>query len=322
MPIELAPLRSFLVLSEELHFRRAATRLGITQPALSHQIRRLEEALGVTLFERTSRHVTLTNGGEALVIGARRVVTDVERAERHCRDAAAGGVGQLVLGSIGAALNSIVPPLIRALLDERPGTAVQVTQMDTPVQLAALRQGRLDIGIVRSAPPTPDIALIDLVPEPMIVVLPESHPLACRAVIDISDLREERFVLWPRSVSESFHDQVIGVCQRAGFSPRVTVEGTDIETQLGLVSAGLGVSLQPAGFAALRRVGVRFAALSPSPPSTWLQLARPRSDPPPVAQAFIELAERELSVRDWFGSIATPDDDARQCHPFGSRGEP
>src|ERR1700733_6975789 len=147
--MHLRGLNSFLVLSTELHFGRASARLGITQPALSYQIRRLEQDLDVVLFERTSRQVSLTPGGRALVASARRILTDVDRAERQCRDAARGGGDQLALGSIGAALNSIVPRLVGQLLAARPGIAVEMTQLDTPGQLGALREGRLDIGIVR-----------------------------------------------------------------------------------------------------------------------------------------------------------------------------
>jgi DNA-binding transcriptional LysR family regulator len=299
--MDMRALRSFLILSEELHFGRAATRAGITQPALSHQIARLEADLGVVLFERTSRRVALTDAGTALIVGARRILTDAERARRHCRDAAAGGAGQLALAAIGAALNSVVPALVRALRDEHPGMATQVTQMDTPVALGALRDGVVDVAIVRSAPDAPDVAIRDLIAEPMIAVLPESHPLAGREPLDVARLRDEDFVLWPRSVSESFHDQVIGVCQRAGFSPRVAMEATDIETQLGLVSAGIGVSLQPAGFAALRRVGVRFERLAPPVPKSMLQLAWLRREPSPAARALLELASTVLRRReDWF----------------------
>jgi DNA-binding transcriptional LysR family regulator len=299
--MDLRTLQCFLLLSEELHFGRAARRAGITQPALSHQIRRLEDELGVVLFQRTSRRVSLTDAGTALITGARRVLTDAERARRHCREAAAGGAGQLALASIGAGLNSIVPGLVRALRQERPGIAIHLTQMDTPVSLGALRDGRVDVAIVRSAPEVHGIAVRDLIAEPMVAALSDSHPLAGREPVDVSDLRDDDFVLWPRSVSESFHDQVIGVCQRAGFSPRVVMEGTDIETQLGLVSAGIGVLLMPAGFMALRRVGVTFSRLAPPVPTSMLQLAWLEREPSAAALAFIDLACREASrEHEWF----------------------
>jgi DNA-binding transcriptional LysR family regulator len=299
--VELRHLRYFVAVADELNFTRAAERLGVSQQVLSEQIRRLEDELGVVLFQRTSRRVSLTDAGTALITGARRVLTDAERARRHCHEAAAGGAGQLALASIGAALNSIVPGLVRTLRRERPGIAIHLTQMDTPVALGALRDGRVDVAIVRSAPEVHGIDVRDLLAEPMVAALSDDHPLADREAVDVSDLRDDDFVLWPRSVSESFHDQVIGVCQRAGFSPRVVMEGTDIETQLGLVSAGIGVLLMPAGFMALRRVGVVFARLAPPVPTSMLQLAWLDREPSAAARAFIDLACREGALEhEWF----------------------
>src|SRR5262245_828175 len=143
--MDTALLGSFLEVAYRLHFGNAAHYLGLTQPALTHQIRRLERQIGAALFERTSRQVRLTQAGEALVPHARRVLTDLERTIAHCRAIATGGVGHLTIGTIGAALNSISPALVRGLLDRLPGLAIQLTQMDTPPQLAALRAGELDL---------------------------------------------------------------------------------------------------------------------------------------------------------------------------------
>lgn len=283
-------LRSFLAVVETLHFGRAAASLGISQPALSQQIRRLEADLGVSLFERTNRRVALTDGGRALIVGARRVLADIDRAEQQCRDAAEGAAGHLTMASVGAALNSLVPPIVASLRRRVPGIAIELQQMDTPVQLEALRDGRLDVGITRSARPSPGLEIRRLIEEPMVVVVPSDNPLAANAVVEPAQLRNESFILWPRSGSEAFHDQVIGVCQQAGFSPRVVMEGADIETQLGLVSAGVGVSLQPASFAALGREGVSFLALPPDAPRSELQLAWPTFTASPTTGRFLEVA--------------------------------
>src|SRR5262245_61308554 len=129
--MDLVGLRAFLAVAETLHFSRAAAQLGVSQPTLSQQVKRLEEQLGLTLFRRTSRRVQLTNAGQALMVGARRVLTDLEQAERHCRDAAAGEAGQLTVAAIGATLNSIVPTVVAELRRRVPGVAVHLRQMDT-----------------------------------------------------------------------------------------------------------------------------------------------------------------------------------------------
>lgn len=286
--MDTALLESFLQVAQRLHFGHAAQELRLTQPALSHQVRRLERQVGAPLFERTSRQVRLTPAGAALVPHARRVLADLERAIIDCRAVAEGGVGHLRLGSIGAALNGIAPRLVRALRDQVPGLAVALSQLDTPVQLAALRARDLDLGLVRSAGQVAGVALQDLLREPMIVALPASHRLAQRGgVLAAAELAGEPFILWPRTTSALFYDQVLDYCRSGGFQPSVVMEGSDVETQLGLVSAGIGVSPQPASFANLRREGVAFRQLLAAPEST-VQLAWTPATPPP----YLELVRR------------------------------
>jgi DNA-binding transcriptional LysR family regulator len=287
--VDTSLLRSFLEVAQRLHFGQAADRLQVTQPALSHQIRRLEEYVGTPLFERTSRQVRLTAAGQILVPQARRVLADLERALFHCRAAADGGTGHLKIGSIGAALNGITPHLVRGLREHLPGLALQLIQMDTPVQLAALRAGELDLGVVRSAGPASEVCLEDLFLEPMTIALPGNHRLASAGIVTAADLRNEPFILWPRTASPLFHDQVLTYCGAAGFEPHVVMEGADIETQLGLVSAGIGVSPQPASFASLRRRGVEFRPLDNAPES-MVQLSWHATAPPEHLPTVIEIA--------------------------------
>jgi DNA-binding transcriptional LysR family regulator len=282
-------LASFLATAQRLHFGHAAHHLGLTQPALTHQIQRLEHHVGAPLFTRTSRRVQLTPAGEALLPQARRLLAELDRAIVECRAVAAGGVGHLRLGSIGAALNSVTPDLVRGLLDAVPGLAVRLTQLDTPVQLAALRAGEIDLGVVRAAGPAAGIQTEDLFSEPMVLAVPAAHPLATATRVSASDLRDEPFILWPRDSSPVFHDQVFAWCREAGFRPAVAMEGGDIETQLGLVSAAIGVSPQPASFANLRRHGVRFRPLLDAPRS-MVQLAWLQASPPPHLTAAIDAA--------------------------------
>lgn len=176
-------------------------------------------------------------------------------------------------------------PLDRAVT----GGPVLLTQMDSPVQLAALRTGELDLGIVRSVDPAADIALEDLFAEPMTIAMAHSHPLARAGIVNAADLRQEPLILWPRNASPQFHDQIIGYCRTAGFRPRIVMEGNDIETQLSLVSAAVGMSPQPASFCSLRRDGVTFRPLQGAPEST-VQLAWHGSSPPQHLAALLEIA--------------------------------
>lgn len=287
--METSLLTAFLEVAHRLHFGQAADSLQVSQPTLSHQIRRLEQEVGTPLFERTSRQVRLTAAGQALIPEARQVLADLERAVFHCRTAAEGQAGYIKVGSIGAALNSFTPHFVQRLRERAPGLAIQLAQLDTPLQLAALRTGELDLGIVRSADPATDIAVADLFAEPMVIALPASHPLCGGDVVTAADLRAEPFILWPRTASPLFRDQFVAYCAAAGFRPRIVMEGADIETQLGLVSASIGVSPQPASFASLRRRGVDFRPLDDAPESI-VQLAWAEASPPGHLPALLEIA--------------------------------
>jgi DNA-binding transcriptional LysR family regulator len=163
--------------------------------------------------------------------------------------------------------------VLRELRVRFPDLDVEVSQMDTAAQLVALTTGRIDVGLVRSAAPRPMLTTETLAEEPLVAALAEDHRLAAEDTIDPAELAAEPFVLWPRALGADFFDIVTGYCREHGFSPRVVAEGRDIETQLGLVSAGWGVSLQPAFYANLRPVGVVFRPLRGASPPVVLQVA-------------------------------------------------
>ncbi|PVZ04927.1 LysR family transcriptional regulator [Actinomycetospora cinnamomea] len=290
MDVELRQLRVFLTVASELHFSRAARRLHVSQPALSQQIRALEKTLGAALFDRSSRATELTPAGRVLLDAAPRVLFEAERAQSLVTQAANGAVGLLVVGSVGTALASITPRILRAMRASFPDLQLEVSQQDTAAQLVALADGRLDVGVVRAASPTATVAVEHLVSEPLLAALPGDHPLAGEDEIDPAALAEEPFVLWPRPLGRAFFDIITAYCRDHGFSPRIVAEGADIETQLGLVAAGLGVSLQPAYYANLRPPGVVFRPLSGEVPMVSLQVAWRRNDHSPAVAHFVDAA--------------------------------
>lgn len=292
MDLDSRRLRVFLVAAEELHFSRAARRLHLSQPALSQQIRLLERDLDVALFVRTSRQVALTPSGEALVQTAPRVLHELEGAVEAARQAARGVTGRLSVGSVRTGLASVVPTVMRAYTLAHPDVRFEVMHMDTGLQLRALVERSIDVGIVRAASPTPALEIELLVSEPLMLAMPENHRLAGEERIDPTDLARERFVSWPRYLGADFSDIVVTFCREHGFSPDVVSEGGDIDTQLALVAAGFGVSLQPAFYAGACPSGVVFRALLGSPPQVALQMAWRRDNPPPVVTHFVETARR------------------------------
>jgi DNA-binding transcriptional LysR family regulator len=293
--MELRDLRAFLAVAEELHFGRAADRVRVTQPSLSQRIARLEAELGSVLFERTSRRVQLSSAGLAFLPGARSALVEASRAARAVRDAANGGTGELVIGALGSALNGILPPLVRTFLAQCPNVTVDIRQLDTARQLVALHDRRLDVGFVRSAQPAPGIVVTPMKEEPLVAVLPADHRLAANADVSLAALADEPFVFWPRQVSVGFYDEVVAACRRLGFSPHVRFEAHGAETLLGLIAAGLGVSVQPQSYRNLGRAGVVFRALSDPVLTTTLQVAHRRDNPSPVLQRFRTVLDQQLS---------------------------
>lgn len=289
-------LRAFLAVAEELHFGRAADRMGVAQPSLSQQVARLEADIGAVLFERTSRRVQLTSAGAAFLPGARRAVIEAERAARAARDAASGGAGELVIGAIGSALNGILPGLVRAFLGSSRHVRIDIRQLDTVDQLAALLDRRLDVGFVRSAQPTGALIITSVDEEPFVAVLPADHRLAAQAEIALSALAGDPFVLWPRRASTGFYDEVIALCRQQGFSPQMQCEAAGAETLLGLIAAGIGVSIQPASYANLGRAGVVFRPLTGPAPTSTLQIAHRRGNSSPVLMNFLSVVAEHTTA--------------------------
>lgn len=290
MDVELRQLRTFLTVAAELHFSRAARRLHVSQPALSQQIRALERTLGAALFDRSSRATELTPAGRVLLDAAPRVLYEAERAQSLVTQAANGAVGLLNVGSVGTALASITPRILRSVRAQFPDLQLEVSQQDTAAQLVALADGRLDVGLVRAADSTDTVVVEHLVSEPLLAAVPSDHRLAGGCSIVPEDLADEPFVLWPRPLGRAFFDIITRYCLDHGFSPRIVAEGADIETQLGLVAAGLGVSLQPSYYANLRPPGVVFLPLEGEVPQVALQVAWRRRDRSPAVAHFVDAA--------------------------------
>jgi DNA-binding transcriptional LysR family regulator len=257
MDVDARLWRAFTAVAEELHYGRAAERLHITQPALSRQIRDLERALGVTLFDRTSRRVALSRAGQALLGQARRALAESDRAVRLARLAAHGDWGELTIAVLPAASLALLPAIIRAYRDSHPAIGVTITERFDDEQLAALTAGRIDAGFLRTAAAPPGIRLETLLTEPVLAGLPADHRLARHDRLALSELAGEPFVFFPRHRSVLAYDEFIASCRAAGFSPAIVQEASGIAA-LGLVAAGLGVTVVAASYRALSLEGVRF----------------------------------------------------------------
>jgi DNA-binding transcriptional LysR family regulator len=266
MYLHIDDLRPFVVLAEELHFGRAAARLFVSQPSLSKQIRRLEERVGAAMFARTRRNVVLTEAGRVLLPAATRLLRESATAFALAREAARGCAGVLRIGFGLASLAELLPRTILRFRRVFPHIELQMRDMSTPAQIAALLDGGIDIGIVRLPVARPELKCASLLRERLVVATPRTLPY--RSKLGLAGLRDRPFVIVARSVSETNHDHVLAVCRKAGFTPNIVQETSETFTTLNLVRAGLGVTLVPSSSVRMRVPGVRLHELG-MPEAEW-----------------------------------------------------
>ena len=266
--MELRHLRYFVAVAEELHFGRAAKRLCITQQPLSRQIRDLEEELGVQLFYRTKRTVRLTEVGEIFLEEARKTLEQANFAVQLVQQASKGEIGRIAIAFTGSALNIVLPTTVRQFKTLYPQVDLTLKRLQTVEQVEAIHSRQIDVGLLH--PPINDDKLIleTVYQENLVVALPDTHTLAKDEsdAISLKQLANESFILFPRYIGLVLYDQIINLCRQAGFSPNVVQEAMPQQTILGLVSAGIGVSLIHSSVKTLGRPGVVFRSLIESTP--------------------------------------------------------
>jgi DNA-binding transcriptional LysR family regulator len=243
--MELRHLRYFVTLAEELHFGRAATRLHISQPPLSQQIRQFEEELGLQLFHRTKREVRLTEAGKRVVNEAYLVLGQLEKFSTVAAKAGEGEIGHLSIG-LPLGVNNVLVKTLRVFGKHYPGVHIDLHYMNTGAQLEGLRENRLHVGFLISPTPDATFAVEVIRREAICVALPKGHRLARATRIPVSSLVDERFILFPRRVTPGLHDLITSSCRSAGVTLKVVHEADSIEGALTLVSAELGIAFSSA----------------------------------------------------------------------------
>jgi DNA-binding transcriptional LysR family regulator len=288
--VELRQLRYFVAVAEELHFGRAAERVGIAQPPLSQQIQGLERELGVQLFERTKRRVQLTPAGAVMLEEARHTLQQAARTVELAQRAGRGEAGHLGIGFVGSATYRVLPDVLRAFRERYPGVRLTLLELSSARQVVALHERGIDVGFVRPPLPDRDLIIETVERDPLMAVLPVTHVLAARPALPLAALADESFVLFPPALGPGLHAHILGACERAGFTPRVTQEAIEQPTIVSLVSAGIGVSLLPASIERIPWPGVACRPLTDDLPPVELALARRHDDQAPVLAAFLAVA--------------------------------
>lgn len=288
-------IKSFVVLAQELHFGRAATRLNMVQPALTYQIHQLEEALGVRLLERSTRSVSLTSSGAVFLGEARQALQHIDLARQIAKDAAAGDAGELNIGFVDNAVWSLFTEVVREFRARHPKVEIALKQMNRTSLMDELVDGRLDLAVLPGPVSRSGLDSRLLTQAPLEVALPKHHPLCERHSVPIALLANEKFVTFPSATDPRRIDEIVlAICAVEGFTPIFGQAVQQMHTALALVSTGFGVAIVPRWMRKAWGNHVEYRPLTPATTySLMLTSAESRSRPVVgtfrrVAQAYVQ----------------------------------
>jgi DNA-binding transcriptional LysR family regulator len=292
--MELRYLRYFVAVAEELHFSRAAERLGISQPPLSQQIQALERELGTRLLTRTNRRVELTEAGLVFLDEARDILARTERATRLVSRLGRGEAGQLRIGfTTSVPLSPTLPRTLMRYRQRYPDVELRMHELNSQRQVAPLLEGDLDIGIMRPATLPEGLDAFTLIREPLMAVVNEQGPLGGSTLpLTLEALAIHPFVYFSPAAGTGLLDQFNALFAKRGLAPRLVQEVGGPNTIISLVAAGMGVSVLPASFQHIRIDNVRYRPLSDADAVSEVWLTHARHHVTPQARSFIDLVQR------------------------------
>lgn len=302
--MELRQIRYFVAVAEELHFGRAAERVHVVQPALSQQVKKLERELGVTLLNRTRRRVSLTAAGQAFLEEARWTLASARHAQEAARRAAVGETGRLRVGYVDWAIYLFLPAILRRYQERYPGVKVEISEASREELQGAFEHESVDIGFMAFREGEGDFSRDRVASDPLVVVLPDTHPAAAEPRVPLDALAGEPWVLFPPSLRSHYLELVVEACAAKGFIPRVAQEAGQMNMLAALVGAGFGVTLLPAVVANRPRAGIVVRPLAGEVPRLPLDVIWRPAGLSPVAGRFLEVTRevRDESDREAGGS--------------------
>ena len=299
--MELRQLHSFIAVAEELHFGRAASRLHLSQPALSRQIQQLEQELKFQLLFRTKRRVQLTPAGTVFLGRVRWIFAQLNDTVEAASRIASGKTGWLSIGFVAASSYDLMPAIVRAFRQRSPEVELTLSEMSTAEQLEALREDRIHIGFVRPSVTDEGLTLETIVRQPLVVALPSEHYLARRRTLPLQSLANEPFILFPHHHKAHWAEYMLRLCRQAGFEPKIVQKASEIQTAIGLVSAGLGITLVSASVENIPREHVVYRRVSEPNPGADVIAAYRQDDSSPVLRDFLltvrETARKMIRVK-------------------------
>lgn len=287
--LELRHLHYFLAVAEELHFRKAAEKLFISQPGLTRQIKQMESELGIQLFIRDNRNVALTTAGAYLKEEISRNLKNLDHLFEHAKLLELGKEGTINLGYVGSAMNQLIPEVLVQFGKEYPHVVFNLTEMSNEQQIEGLLAGEIDAGFVRLDRVPPTLEKRTVIHEPFCLVLPKSHPLDPCNFMSIEQLKEASFILFDPKYSASYYEKVMQIFDDHGFRPHLSHNTIHASSIYKLVEKGFGVSIVPKSLITTHRPEIKFIELTNIPQKTTLSVVWDAGNRNPSLQKFIPL---------------------------------
>lgn len=289
--IEFRHFRYFLAVAEDLHFRKAAERLYISQPGLSRQIRQMEEDLGMRLFKRHNRKVELTQAGQYLKQELAKQFQQLEDTLHHAKLLHEGIDGNVKFGYVGSAIQQVIPELLLQFRKQHPKVLFSLNEMDNHEQIQALLNQEIDIGFVRMERVPRGLEIQPILEDTFSLVLPKAHPLNESNFKNLSQLKDEAFILFDASYSESYYEKVMQIFDDSGFSPLISHNTVNASSIYRLVENNFGVSLVPSSLKLGYNMGVKFIELKNIPQRTTLSTVWNNKNSNPILKNILEVID-------------------------------
>lgn len=287
--IELRHLRYFLAVAEDLHYRKAAEKLYISQPGLSRQIKQMEDELGVQLFERHNRKVKLTKVGDYLKTEISRNLKNLEHIISHAKLINDGIEGNLKFGYVGSAMQQIIPDALLKFRKQNPKALFSLKELDNQRQIDGLLSGDIDIGFVRLDRVPNDIGIKPVLKERFCLVLPENHMLNKDNFKSVNQLENDSFILFDPNYSSSYYEKVMQIFDHAEFTPIITHNTIHASSIFKLVENNFGVSIVPKSLQFYNSKGIKFIELNKIDQRTTLSMVWNKTNRNPILKAFLKL---------------------------------
>ncbi|MBQ4822566.1 LysR family transcriptional regulator [Aquimarina sp. MMG016] len=270
--LELRHFTYFLAVAEELHFRKAAERLFISQPGLSRQIKQMEEIIGAKLFTRNKRNVNLTEAGKYLKKEVEYIFNHIDFTIKQTNLINAGSDGEIRIGFLGSAMQTVIPELLVKVNETYPNIQFSLEELSNHLQVEAIEKDQLDLGFVRLARVPKGLCMKTVHIDSFSLVLPKEYPLDQSSFKNIKQVSDEHFILFSSDYSSVYYDKIMSICEDKGFTPKVSHKSVHAQTIYKLVESGMGVAIVPTSLKHGFDLGVKFLEIPRIPQKAILSV--------------------------------------------------